>query len=146
MIPRGIVGPIMAMARPARPVAEAAAVKAAAKALGRHRSVNAVSRDIARQVVADLMRYLDLDLADPMIAALAELEAHAEPSPITRLARCPEIDTAAQILDRRASLYRARGCRQLSALDRAAETRAIAALVEQHLSARYARHLRKQFP
>ena len=131
------------MARPARPVGEREAVRAAARELGRCRSLSAVAQDIARRVVAEVLAYLDLDLCDPMIAGLVELQNRTAQSPIQMLARCPNIDTAELIMNRRSALFRARGCRQLSAPEWQAETRMVAAQVEQSLTARYARHLRK---
>lgn len=144
-MPRGLIGPVLAMARPARPDAEGRAVRIAARTFCRERSSSAVATDIARQVVADVIAYLDLDLADPLIGALAELDAITEPTPVTVLARCPTIDTAAEILERRLARFRGRGCRQLSAAEWQAETRIVAAEVEHKLALRYARHLRNSF-
>ncbi len=127
------------MARPQRPLEEAAAVRAAANAS--KRSVSATASDIAKRVVADAMAYLDLDHSDPLIARLAALASLA-PDPITTLARCPVIDLVGEIVRERVSRYEARACRQQTPVEREAETREIAVALRKRLAIRYARHLR----
>jgi hypothetical protein len=91
--------------------------------------------------VADILNYVDMDLSDPLIAALAELRHLSASSPIELLARCPQIDTATKLLEARAERFRARGCRQLSDAAWTAETAILARDLEQKLANRYFRHL-----
>lgn len=110
----------------------------------RTRSARAAATDIARRVVAEAIEYLDRDLSDPVIAALAELQARVTVSHIATLARCPDIDVTGEIISRRVERYRSRQGRQLSPLDHAAETREIVACVERKLAERFAKHLRRK--
>lgn len=110
----------------------------------RTRSARAAATDIARRVVAEAIEYLDRDLSDPFVAAIAELQARVNFSHIATLARCPDIDVTGEIVSRRVERYRARHGRQLEPRDHAAETREIADCVERVLSGRFAKHLHKK--
>jgi hypothetical protein len=127
------------MARPQRPLGEAAAIHAAAAEYSEHNSVQCVAGMIANRVVADLFRFID---EDPFLAKLSVLETLYHDSPVDRLVRCPEINTAKEVLDRRATRYRARGCQQLAEGAWVREQREIADEVRALLTRRYADALR----
>lgn len=133
--PRAIRGPVLGMARPARPAAEAAAVAEAAariRAETGHRAVQPIAREIARRVVAELLTDLD---RDPLEAALVE------PSAVRTLATCAEIDTVSLFVERRVERLRARAGRDLSPFQQAHERREVAIEITNLLSNRYARAL-----
>lgn len=132
-----IVGPVMAMARPPRPVRERLAVHQAASALTCP-NAKAKAVEIARQVAADAVAYLD---ADPVEQRLGDLEAALSPSPVATLARCPEIDAVGMIGKRRAARFEARGWQQIGRSEWEAETRAITAEVSAILAERYRKFL-----
>lgn len=141
MKPRAVIGPVLAMARPRLPIAEVDAVKAAAAQISAGRSTQCTARSIAKRVTADLLTFLD---DDPVDAALSKLRALTDPSPFSVLARCPEINTYALFRDRRMARIAARECRQLGVEAWKAETRDVAAEVEDQLAGRYAKLLRSK--
>lgn len=132
-----IVGPVMAMARPPRPVRERMAVWQAAEALTCPSNRTKAAK-IAQQVAAEAVAYLD---ADPVEQKLGDLETLFNPSPIVTLARCPEIDTVALVAKRRADRFEARGYRQIGQREWDVETRAITAEVSTILAERYRKFL-----
>lgn len=140
--PRALVGPIRCMARPARPRSEACAVREAAQIVRAETgltSAKALSREIAARVVSELLNELE---GDPLDLAFAAIERDLLRSPFQRLASCPEIDTAAEFVERRVERLRARSGRRLSDAEDDSERRAIADELMRLLSGRYDRQLR----
>lgn len=119
-----------------RPPDERTAVLNAAAMLPK-RSARATAANIARQVAADCVAWVALDLADELVGGLAELEAMAKPTPVIILSRCPQIDTAAHVLDARSRRFRARGCRQISESEWRRETTEIVDEIAALLTERY---------
>lgn len=132
MMPSAICGPVQAMARPARPQAERAAVLAAASGLLNVKSRRGKASALARKVLGELGRELE---RDPF---LSQLEQVANGNPYAIL--------AAHILDKvieaQVDRLRARQGRIISVLEQRAEAGAIAADLEPLLVRRYERHLR----
>jgi hypothetical protein len=143
MLPRALIGPVMAVARgPARPPLEARLVRQAVDAVApRSAPREPLARDLARRVVEELVAFLS-EPDDPLLAALGEVSRKAFPSPITALAVDSEVDTLALFIDLRVEALRSRSGRGLSPNADAAERRAILAQVERRLARRYLRHLR----
>lgn len=131
-----IVGPVMAMARPPRPVRERMAVHQAASALTCP-SNRAKAAMIAKQVAADAVAYLNADPVEQRLGDLDAVFAPSPPSPITTLARCPEINTVGLVATRRAERFEARSFRQIGQREWDTETQAITAEVERVLARRY---------
>lgn len=143
--PRALLGPIRAMARPARPAAELIAVREAASVLAHHdggRNAERLANEIAERVVAELMSRLDQAASDPFVTALASLEQRYAPSPFITLATCPEIDTISLFVERRVRRMRDRAGRYLSPAEQRAERGSISSELVQGLARRYCRHLR----
>lgn len=136
MRPRGLIGPVMGMARPARPPSERETVVAAAKSV-KGASANEKAGKIAAQVARRTIEFAD---TDPMSRAL--LRVTTQPTPIETLATCPIIDTLRLVNERRAKRFEERGCQQLGPLEWAAETRAIEYEVSTLLTHRYRRWLK----
>jgi hypothetical protein len=140
--PRAIVGQVRCMARPRRPYAEAQAVREAAliaRAETGLTSAKALSREIARRVVVELMADLE---ADPLDLAFAAIERDLLQSPFQRLASCPDINLAAEFVKRRTKSVEDRQGRYLSPPEQAAERRAIESDLRDALAKRYDRQLR----
>lgn len=135
-----IIGPVMAMARPPRPVRERVAVWQAAEALTCP-SNRAKAGMIAKQVAADAVAYLNADPVEQRLGDLDAVFAPSPPSPITTLARCPEINTVGLVAKRRADRFEARAFRQIGQREWDAETKAITAEVSAILAERYRRFL-----
>ena len=129
--PRALAGPVMAMARPARPGAERAAVVAAAAALPMIKSRRGKAAALARRVLAELCRELE---RDPLLARLEQL---SDESPLATLTG----HIQGMVNKAQAQRLRARGGRFLSILEQRAEVQAIAADLEPTLARRYDRHL-----
>lgn len=145
MIPRALIGPVMAMARPSRPMAEVAAVQAASDEVRREtglQSVPLLAAEVARRVIEEMLRDLEADHEDRLIAALNAVKRQLMPSAISTLATCPDIDTAADYVTRRVQRVQARSGRYLSPADQQRERSAISAELQSFLAARYSRHLR----
>jgi hypothetical protein len=145
VIPRALIGPVVAMARPSRPFAEVAAVLSACEAVRRElgpKSIPTLTAEVARRVVDELLHYIEADQGDELIAALNAVKREMLPSAISTLATCPCIDTAADFVDRRVQRLQARSGRYLSVAEQQREKSIIAAELRSLLSARYSRHLR----
>jgi hypothetical protein len=130
------------MARPRRPDAEARAVREAAEAVKAETgltSAKALSREIARRVVVELVKELE---ADPLDLSLAAIERTLLGSPFQRLASCPDIDTASEFVERRVKRLRARCGGDLLPAEQARERDEVAAELRASLAHRYDRHLR----
>lgn len=143
MIPRALIGPVMAVARgPARPPLEARLVREAVDAVApRSAPREPLARDLARRVVAELEAFLEAP-DDPLLNALSEMHRKIFPSPEMALATDPEVDTLALFIDARIEKLRSRhGC-GLPPDEDIAERRAIMAELEPRLAGRYLRHLR----
>ena len=144
-LPRALIGPVMAMARPARPAAEIEAVREAAalieQEIGRM-SYPSIACEIAARVVSAMLS--DLDRSDPLAIALAAIEQQLLPSPIRTLAICPEINTLEMYLEHRVALLRSRAGRYLGSAEQRSEREAISAEMRKLLTGRYLRHLRKE--
>ena len=141
--PRALVGPVMCMARPRRPEAEARAVREAAEIVRAETgltSAKAISREIAARVVPALMSELE---GDPLELALAAIERDLIGSPFQRLASCPEIDTASLFVEMRVERVRARCGRYLTEAEQDTERRALLGQLRLTLAARYDRHVRR---
>lgn len=127
---------VYAMARPRRPMGEAALVRAAADASG---SALERARRVATLVTAAAMQDVDREPEAEIIGLLLTLN----PNPILSLATDPEIDTAALIRDERAHRTACRGGRRLREREWPSEDRAVAQVVADKLAERYRRHLAK---
>jgi hypothetical protein len=141
-LPRALIGSVRCMARPARPEREVAAVREAAAVIRgemQRAAPPAVAQEIATRVVAELLVEVDGLVDDPFLAALQ----NARRSPFVTLATCPEIDTLSEFVERRVERLRARAGSYLAPAQQADERKAIAEDVEQTLSRRYLRHLRR---
>lgn len=134
--PKALAGPVRAMARPARPQAERAAVLAATAAYPPSWAVTRKASALASKVVAEVLRELQ---SDPLLTTLEQLTGQ---SPVLTLATDPEINTLDEIVERQVERLRARNGRYLSNLEQRAELIAIAAEVEPLLAGRFERHLR----
>lgn len=143
MIPRALIGPVMAMARgPARPPLEARLVREAVDAVApRSAPREPLARDLARRVVEELATFL-AEPDDPLLAALGEVARKAFPSPVVALATDPDVDTLSLFIEARVEALRNRCGRGLPPGEDAAERRAIMADVEGRLAGRYLRQLR----
>lgn len=140
--PRALFGPIMCMARPRRPQAECDLVRQAAAVIHGQRpdmSCSSVAQEVAVRVVAELLTEIDGLTADPLVSALRQVD----PSPVTALATCPEIDTLSEFVDRRVAKVRDRSGAYLSAAQQNQEKQDICRSIEQTLSRRYLKHLRR---
>lgn len=132
------------MARPRRPAAEIEAVSMAAEIVRREtrfRNSQAVSREIARQVVDRLIVELE---GDPLELAFAHVERNLIESPFYVLAECPEINTLAEFVDRRVKKLRGRNGRYLSPPAQVSERNTVLAELRNLLTLRYDRHLRSR--
>ena len=139
--PRGLVGPVMAMARPKRPSAERELVIAATERMTG--SARARASRLARQVAREAAAFVDRepgDLSDALLLA----EAVIAPSPAFLLATVADVNTAALFIDARARRYIARGCQQLSPAAWAAETAELTAELGEVLTDRYRKLLLPQ--
>lgn len=143
MIPRALIGPVMAVARgPARPPLEARLVREAVDAVApRSAPREPLARDLARRVVEELVSFL-AEPDDPLLTALGEMNRKVFPSAAVVLATDPDIDTLAVFIEARVDALRARSGRNLDATQDRAEVRGILATLEGRLSRRYLRHLR----
>jgi hypothetical protein len=131
------------MARPSRPLEEAAAVREAAAAILTEMpsaSWPTVARKIARKVAEATVS--DIDHDDPLSVALAALEQRLLPSPITTLATSEEIDTVAMFTERRVSRLRARSGKYLTPREQTVERAGIISEITEVLTRRYLRHIR----
>lgn len=129
MNPRGLIGPIWAMARPRRPDEERAAVCNAAGVRG---SASVRAARLAARVAVAAIAAVDED-EEPIIAILHELAA----DPVAMLARDPDIDTAALVRSERAKRCEARGGRRLRERDWPAEDAQVVARITAVLARRY---------
>jgi hypothetical protein len=140
-LPRALIGSPRCMARPARPAAEIAAVRAAAEIVSAEMGLTAaqpLAREIARRVVVELRAEIDGLTDDPLIAALQRVQR----SPFVDLATCPEIDTISLFVERRAERLHSRAGRYLTAGEQQRERRGIEREVTKALTERYSRHIR----
>lgn len=103
-------------------------------------SARALSREVARRVTAELMKEVEGDELDAVMAAI---EHRLIGSPFQRLASCPEIDTASLLVELQVERVRARCGRYLSPAEQAAERHALMGEIEIVLTGRYDRHLRR---
>lgn len=139
MIPaRGLVGPVMAMARPRRPEAEREAVREAVA--GSTGSAIERARRLAHAVASAALADIDRDPADHVIVLLRGLS----PSPVDRLSTSAEIDTSGLIVAERLRRLRARGGRRLSERETEAEDAEVLGAVAATLSRRYRKILSAQ--
>ncbi|OHT22186.1 hypothetical protein [Edaphosphingomonas haloaromaticamans] len=136
-LPRGLIGPIYAMARPRRPGAERETVIAAA---GTNGSASNRARQLARAVAAAALADIDRDPAEHVIRLLRDLA----PTPLDTLAISAEIDTAGLVIAERVRRLRARGGRRLSDREALSEDSEVIAAVASILSERYRRYLAKK--
>lgn len=143
MIPRALIGPVMAVARgPARPPLEARLVREAVDAVAPRSSPREpLARDLARRVVEELASFL-VEPDDPLLAALGEMNRKVYPSPVVRLATDPDIDTLNLFIEARVESLRDRCGRALSSFEDANEQQRILQQITGRLSGRYLRHLR----
>lgn len=132
MMPRAICGPVLGMARPARPQAERSAVLAAAATYPEGWAVTRKASALASKVVAELVREVQ---TDPL---LAHLEHLADDGPLPVLA----LHSLEEVIECQVQRLRARNGRYLSILEQRAEVKAIALELEPLLAGRFERHLR----
>lgn len=133
------------MARPARPPAEIAAVKAAAAIVRAETGLTAaepVARIIAARVVAALVADIERNSADELAEALITFEHKMFPSPFNTLATSPSIDLAREFVERRVSRLRSRAGAYLSEGAKCLERQSIIVEINAKLSRRYVRQLR----
>ena len=143
MVPRALIGPVLAMARgPTRPPIEALLVRQAVSNALPGTPREPLARDLARRVVEELTAYL-AEGDDPLLAAIGDARRKVCPSPAIDLAVSAEIDTLSTFIDLRVERLRARCGRGLTGEADAAERRAIMIEVEAKLTGRYLRHLRR---
>lgn len=145
-LPRALVGPLRAMARPTRPMCEVAAVREAADIIRRESGPSTnhrLAKEIALRVVAKVLREVEQPTDEPFVSALAALEQRYAPSPFVTLATCPEIDTMSEFVERRIRRVRSRAGRYLSSFAQAQERAVISADLVALLTHRYCRHLRR---
>lgn len=143
MIPRALIGPVMAMARgPARPATEGQLVRVAVAAVAPPDAPREpLARDLARRVVEELTAFL-AETDDPLLGIMGEMHRKVFPSPIVALGTDPDIDTLALFVDARVEALRDRCGRGLSPGADAAERTMILEETVTRLTGRYLRHLR----
>ncbi|MBW4330040.1 hypothetical protein KY084_04025 [Stakelama sp. CBK3Z-3] len=144
MIPRALRSPVMAMARPARPREETAAVREAADAVRAETGLTAadpVASIIARRVVEAARAYLDEEM-DPFVAALKEAQRRLEGCPFDTLATDATIDTLGLFVAARVQRLQARQGRMIPSQDDEAECGELWAGVQKTLWRRYLKALR----
>jgi hypothetical protein len=142
--PRALAGPVMNMARPARPHSEAQLVREAAAIVARETGLTAtqpIARIIARRVVDEFMTDLSRG-DDPLLVALAALEQRCDPSPFIALATSCDTDLAGEFVEKRVVRLRARIGRALTVTEERGEIDEIASALRAKLEGRYARHIR----
>src|SRR5688500_9981898 len=103
MRPRGVAGPVLAMARPPRPGGGRDLVLAG----GLRPAV------LAARVASLAMAEIDRDLLDAMDAKLADAALGMSEAPIKMLVTCPVVDTASIARAIRLHQFEARGCTHL---------------------------------
>lgn len=145
MIPRALLFPVMAMARPARPAIERALVIEAASIVERDSGPLSASRqadEVARRVIASLRDYA-APPDDPIDAAFARAELALNGCPFARLASDGTInlygEATTDLVTRRAD----RGLEYFSRHQHEADLRAVFEALRPRLAARYLKHLRK---
>lgn len=144
MIPRALRSPVMAMARPARPAAEVAAVRVAAELVRVDTGLTAadpIAAIIAARVVETMQAY-QAEGMDPFLAALGEARRKVAASPFDTLATDGDINTLDSFVTARMEKVRAREGRSLSPQEDQTECRAIWNDVRAKLHRRYLRVLR----
>ena len=127
MIPRALIGPVMAVARgPARPPIEARLVREAVDAVAPRSALREpLARDLARRVVEELAAFLS-EPDDPLLGIMGEMRRAVFSSPIVALATDPDIDTLALFIDARVQALRDRcGAARTSREGRACTARGI---------------------
>lgn len=132
--PAALRGPVLAMARPKRPVTECAAVIEAASGNG---SAAQRARRLADRVAAMAIEEVNRDPADDLTVMLRVLEG----SPAYFLATDPEINTARLVSAERCKRLEARGGRRLPERDWHREDADIQIFVSNLLAERYRRFL-----
>lgn len=130
--PRAVVSPVLAMARPRRPSAERAAVRALARTGS---SARCQANRIAHSVVAAYLA--DLNRTDPLERALFEAAQHVSPDPLHKLATSPDYGVAELFARERIVRFESRECCQLTPAAWDSETQEIAAKVRRQLARRY---------
>jgi hypothetical protein len=100
-----------------------------------------VARVIAERVVAELAAFLE-EGDDPTFVALGDLKRRALPTPISRLATDPDIDTLRLYVEQAVFALRRRHGRKVSAAEANRLHKEHLAEVEEVLRGRYLRHLR----
>lgn len=137
-----MISRVFAMARPGRPAVERATVIAAARQLAPGMSARRAAELIARRVAAAVVRDIETADSDNLILQLDQLASILTPGPVTTLATCPDIDSAALVRRHRLAAFEARGCRHLRETEWAAERAGLIQALTATLTQRYARHLR----
>ncbi|MBX9859345.1 MAG: hypothetical protein K2Y20_07105 [Sphingomonas sp.] len=132
-----IVGPVMAMARPARPVVEAELVRIAAAALPADLSASRRAEMIAQRVAVAVVEHVD-QRGDAHLSNLLMALAN---DPIARLAIDPLVATGAMLASFREAAMNARDWRYPSPAERDAENALAINQLAAKLAARYRRHL-----
>ena len=144
MIPRALRSRPRAMARPARPLAEVAAVRAAAELVRAETGLTTadpVASIIAARVAKAAQAYLDEDM-DPFLAALGEARRAIECCPIDALATDPAFDTVSLFVSARVQRLQARNGRALFTHMDEIECREVWKQVQATLWRRYLKALR----
>lgn len=142
--PRSVAGAVNGMARPARPPAEARAVREAAEIVRQETgltAVSAISREIARRVTAELAAFIEQGADDLMAAALDRVRLILNPCPFHTLATDPEIDTLDLFITKRIDRLRRNGGRYLNPAESKSEFSSILDELDVTISARYSRNL-----
>lgn len=146
-LPRALCGPVRAMARPARPPAEIAAVKAAAaivRAETGQTAAEPVARMVASQVADACMKHIKNGANEPFAEALSALGRQMFSTPICVLATCPDIDTLSIFVDERMALLEARNGRAIDVAEERREVSLASKELKRRLAGRYVRLIRRQ--
>lgn len=137
---RGIVGPVFAMARPARPSAEVDAVYRAFRLVQREgcrQSVRSIARHIAKRVVEIMFLDLMSTDSDPFAAAVREARHALSLDPFYVLAKDPVINTVDDLIRIRISRVRADQGRLIVSVQE--DTKELSRQLRTLLAGRYAR-------
>jgi len=146
VIPRALRSRPRAMARPARPLAEVVAVRAAAELVSAETGLTAadpIASIIAARVITVMQAYL-AEGVDPLLEALGNARRRVEPTPFDMLATDAQIDTLALFVTARVERLQARHGRGLTTHEEQAECRELWAGVQRSLWRRYINCLRKR--
>ena len=131
------IGRVMAMARPARGMGEAEAIRLAFAAMPLQLSARAKAARLAKAVARAIV--LVSEPRDTVERALAELHQLSCPSPAVALAIDPVANLIRYVAEERVRRFKARQCRYSTAQEWADETREIEKMLQRRLAERFRR-------